>query len=131
MDILKKLRKLIWDENAEVFSDEDLQEFLADAGGNVYEALDASDFKDIRVKETLLKMTGAQGAPRIAALPLPDTAQRVGLKRRSRPMRSSRSRNGRPLTIASSSAGSPWLSRPRWAAASWCREAFQVQVQDW
>lgn len=38
MDVLKKLRKLIWDESAEVFSDEDLQEFLADAGRNVYKA---------------------------------------------------------------------------------------------
>lgn len=38
MDVLKKLRKLIWDESAEVFSDEDLQEFLADAGENVYKA---------------------------------------------------------------------------------------------
>lgn len=38
MDVLKKLRKLIWDESAEVFSDEDLQEFLADAGNNVYKA---------------------------------------------------------------------------------------------
>ena len=38
MDVLKKLRKLIWYEGAEVFSDEDLQEFLADAGGNVYKA---------------------------------------------------------------------------------------------
>ena len=38
MDVLKKLRKLIWDESAEVFSDEDLQGFLADAGENVYKA---------------------------------------------------------------------------------------------
>lgn len=38
MDVLKKLRKLIWDESAEVFSDEDLQEFLADARNNVYKA---------------------------------------------------------------------------------------------
>jgi 5-bromo-4-chloroindolyl phosphate hydrolysis protein len=38
MDVLKKLRKLIWDESAEVFSDEDLQEFLVDAEGNVYKA---------------------------------------------------------------------------------------------
>lgn len=38
MEILKKLRKLIWDPNAEVFTDEDLQEFLADVGGNVYKA---------------------------------------------------------------------------------------------
>ena len=38
MDVLKKLRKLIWDESAEVFSDEDLQEFLVDAGNNVYKA---------------------------------------------------------------------------------------------
>ena len=85
----------------------------------------------VRVVALANDMAGAQGAPRIAALPLPPTAQRVGLKRRSRPMRSKRSRNGNPLTIATSSAGSPWLSRPRWAAASWCSEAFQVQVQDW
>lgn len=38
MEILKKLRKLIWDPNAEAFSDEELQEFLVDAGGNVYKA---------------------------------------------------------------------------------------------
>jgi len=38
MEPLQKLRKLIWDPNAEVFSDEDLQEFLADAEGNVYKA---------------------------------------------------------------------------------------------
>jgi 5-bromo-4-chloroindolyl phosphate hydrolysis protein len=38
MDVLKKLRKLIWDPNAEAFTDEELQEFLSDAGGNVYKA---------------------------------------------------------------------------------------------
>lgn len=38
MEILKKLRKLIWDPNAEAFTDEELQEFLSDAGGNVYKA---------------------------------------------------------------------------------------------
>lgn len=38
MEILKKLRKLIWDPNAEAFTNEELQEFLSDAGGNVYKA---------------------------------------------------------------------------------------------
>ena len=38
MEILKKLRKLIWDPNAEAFTDEELQEFLADAGNNIYKA---------------------------------------------------------------------------------------------
>ncbi len=38
METLKKLRKLIWDPNAEAFTDKELQEFLTDAGNNVYKA---------------------------------------------------------------------------------------------
>ena len=38
MDQLRKLRKLIWDPNVEVFTDEELREFLRDAGNNTYKA---------------------------------------------------------------------------------------------
>jgi 5-bromo-4-chloroindolyl phosphate hydrolysis protein len=38
MDELAKLRLLIWDKESIVFTDTDLQEFLADAGGNIYKA---------------------------------------------------------------------------------------------
>lgn len=38
MTDLEKLRLLIWDKDEKVFKDEELEEFLDDAGGNVYAA---------------------------------------------------------------------------------------------
>jgi hypothetical protein len=36
MDPIVKLRGLIWDKSAKVFTDEELQEYMADCGNNVY-----------------------------------------------------------------------------------------------
>ena len=38
MDSLAKLRKLIWDQGMKLFTDPELEEYLADSGGNVYRA---------------------------------------------------------------------------------------------
>lgn len=38
MDKKVKLRTLIWDKDEDVFSDAELEEFLSDAGGNVWRA---------------------------------------------------------------------------------------------
>ncbi len=38
MDNITKLRKLIWDKDEDVFTDQELEEFLSDAGEDVYGA---------------------------------------------------------------------------------------------